>query len=125
MLKYTASMSRLDTAWAALEDVAAGLPLPPRFGDAVAKAKREFFAPDYADLRLKTLKALIAGEKVDVSQPDWSRMSVAKLAIAAGRRRGRPRCRQGACGGAARERDADAQPGAGPAGGGRWCSRAG
>jgi methyl-accepting chemotaxis protein len=79
MLKFTASMSRLDTAWSALEDVAAGLPLPPRFNEAVAKAKREFFAADFADLRLKTLNALLAGQKVAVSQPDWARMSVGKL----------------------------------------------
>ena len=80
MAKYTAAVSRLDTAWANLEDVAAGLPLPSTFTDAVAKAKREYFSPEYSDLRMKTLKALIAGEPVDIKVPDWSKMSVAKLA---------------------------------------------
>jgi methyl-accepting chemotaxis protein len=80
MLKHTAYLSKLDTAWAALEDVAAGLPLPARFSDAVAKAKREFFAPDFAELRAKVIKALIAKEKVDIQQADWARMSVSKLA---------------------------------------------
>src|SRR5262249_2799796 len=42
--------------------------------------KREYFAPDYIDLRTKTLKALIAGEPVNVKVDDWARMSVAKLA---------------------------------------------
>jgi methyl-accepting chemotaxis protein len=80
MLKYTTAVSKLDTAWANLEDVAAGLPLPARFTDAVAKAKQGFLAPDYVDLRLKTLKALMAGEKVDIVVDDWSKMSVARLA---------------------------------------------
>jgi methyl-accepting chemotaxis protein len=80
MLKHTAYLSRLDTAWAALEEVAAGLPLPARFSDAVAKAKREFFAPDFVELRAKVLKALIAKEKADIQQADWARMSVGKLA---------------------------------------------
>jgi len=79
MLKYTGYLSKLDTAWAALEDVAAGLPLPPRFGEALARAKREYFGADYVELRMKTLKALLAGEKPDVQQADWARMSVAKL----------------------------------------------
>src|SRR5215467_3155846 len=80
MLKYTANVSKLETAWATLEDVAGGLPLPPRFADALAKAKREYFAPDYIDLRMKTLKALIAGEPVNMKIDDWARMSVSKLA---------------------------------------------
>ena len=79
MLKYTANVSKLETAWAALEDIASGLPLPPSFGAAVDKAKREFFGRDYVELRLKTLKALIAGEKVNIKVSDWAPMSVAKL----------------------------------------------
>ena len=80
MLKYTANVSKLETAWAALEDIASGLPLPPSFAAAVDKAKREFFGRDYVELRMKTLKALIAGEKVNVNVNDWSSMSVGKLA---------------------------------------------
>jgi methyl-accepting chemotaxis protein len=80
LLKYTAHVSRLDTAWAALEDVGQSIALPARFTEAVEKAKREYFARDSAELRMKVLKALIAGEKVDVKQQEWSEMSVAKLA---------------------------------------------
>jgi methyl-accepting chemotaxis protein len=79
-LKYTASLSKVETAWSDLVDVANGLPLPPRFTDAVAKAKHEFFGAEYTDLRLKTLKAMIAGEAVNLNVNDWSTMSVAKLA---------------------------------------------
>jgi methyl-accepting chemotaxis protein len=79
MLKFTANMSKLDTAWTSLQDIAASLPLPARFGAAVDKANRDFLSPEFRDLLTKTLKALIAGEKVDVNQADWSRMSVSKL----------------------------------------------
>jgi methyl-accepting chemotaxis protein len=84
MLKYTNNLARLDTAWTTLEDIAAGLPLPSRFTDAVAKAKGGYLSPEFAELRMKTLKALIAGEKVDIKADDWTRMSVAKLATLLG-----------------------------------------
>ena len=79
MLKYTANVSKLETAWSALEDIASGLPLPPSFGAAIDKAKREFLGRDYVDLRMKTLKALIAGEAVNVKVDEWATMSVDKL----------------------------------------------
>jgi methyl-accepting chemotaxis protein len=84
LLKYTTAVSRLDTAWANLEDMAAGLPLPPRFAEAMEKAKQGFLAPDYVTLRMNTLKALIAGEAVNIDVNDWSKMSVAKLASVLG-----------------------------------------
>jgi methyl-accepting chemotaxis protein len=79
MLKYTAAVSKLDTAWGNLQDVAAGLPLPPRFAEAVEKAKQGFLAPDYVNLRMDTLKKLLAGEQVNIVVDDWSKMSVARL----------------------------------------------
>jgi methyl-accepting chemotaxis protein len=84
LVKYTTHVSKLDTAWAMLEDVASGLKLPARFTQAVEGAKKGYFARDYADLRMKTLNSLIAGEKVNVNQQDWSEMSVAKLATLLG-----------------------------------------
>ncbi|HWM45869.1 MAG TPA: methyl-accepting chemotaxis protein [Xanthobacteraceae bacterium] len=80
MQKYMSHVTRLDTAWNAIQTFAAGLPLPPKFAEAVDKAKREFLAPDYSELRLKTLKTLIDGQRVDFKVDDWSKMSVAKLA---------------------------------------------
>src|SRR5260221_1053109 len=70
----------MDAAWAALEAFAAGLPMPASFGVALEKAKRGFFAPDYTELRMKTLKSLIAGEKLNMTAEDWSLTSVPKLA---------------------------------------------
>jgi methyl-accepting chemotaxis protein len=80
MTKYAASVSATETAWAALGGVASGLPLPPQFAEAVEKANREFFAPDYAKLRMDTLKAMVAGEKLNINTADWVKMSVTKLA---------------------------------------------
>ena len=79
MLRYTASVAKVDTAWAALEEVAAGLSLPEAFHKAVANGKREFLGPEYTELRLKTLKALLAGEPVQYTVQTWTPMSVAKL----------------------------------------------
>jgi methyl-accepting chemotaxis protein len=79
MQKYSAHLSRIDTAWAALEDLAGGLPLPPRFADAIAQAKREFFGSDYVDMRTKLLKALVAGERVDMKPEQWTPITVPRL----------------------------------------------
>ncbi len=80
MAKYQINLAKVDTAWAALEDLASGLPVPAHFKNALEDAKREFFGADYTQLRLKTLKQLIAGEKVSMSADTWSKMSVSKLA---------------------------------------------
>jgi methyl-accepting chemotaxis protein len=76
---YHANMSKLETAWAALQDVASGLTLPPALNAAIENGNKEFLGAEYSALRLKVLKALIAGEKLDINVVDWSRMSVAKL----------------------------------------------
>jgi methyl-accepting chemotaxis protein len=80
MLRYTAFVAKAEGAWASLEDVAAGLSLPAKFHQVVATAKREFFGADYVELRLKTLKSLIANEPVNINVADWTPMSVGKLA---------------------------------------------
>jgi methyl-accepting chemotaxis protein len=78
--KYTAHVTKLETAWALLDEQATGLALPARFTDAVAKAKREYLGRDFADLRTNTLKKLIAGEPPGITIDQWSAMSVPKLA---------------------------------------------
>jgi methyl-accepting chemotaxis protein len=83
-IQYTSHVGKLETAWDTLEDIAAGLTLPPRLTDAIDKAKREYFAREYFDLRTKTLKALIAGEPPGISVDDWSKMSVSRLATLIG-----------------------------------------
>ena len=80
LVQYNRHVSGSETAWAALESLLPGLPLPSRFIEAVNKAKSEFFSTDYNNVRLGMLKALIAGGKSDVSTADWVKLSVAKLA---------------------------------------------
>ena len=80
LLRYTALVAKTEGAWASLEDVASGLSLPAKFHQVVATAKREFFGADYTELRLKTLKSLIANEPVNINVADWTPMSVGKLA---------------------------------------------
>jgi methyl-accepting chemotaxis protein len=84
MQKFTVNMSKSEAVWASLEDMAAGLPLPARFNEALAKAKREYYAPDYMAVRLNTLKKLIAGEPPGVTSEQWSPVSTAKSATLLG-----------------------------------------
>ena len=80
LVQYNRYMSSAETAWAALEALMPGLPLPARFTAAIQKAKQEFFSPEYANVRLTMLKTLIAGGKSDVPTADWVKLSIAKLA---------------------------------------------
>jgi methyl-accepting chemotaxis protein len=79
LTKYNVYSARLETAWTAIQDFSQGLPLPASFAEAMQRAQREFFSPDFADLRMKTLKALIEGQKVNMSPDDWVKTSVGKL----------------------------------------------
>jgi methyl-accepting chemotaxis protein len=79
-LYYNVNLARAQQAWDSLLQMAAGLPLPPAFNDAVELAKREFFGREYTELRTNTLKQLIAGEKPGVTVERWSGMTVPKLA---------------------------------------------
>jgi len=80
MIKQTANVAKLQTAWDALKNMAAGLPLPASFHSAVEKAESDYFGKDYTELRTKTLQALVAGKPTGMKVSDWSPMSVARLA---------------------------------------------
>jgi methyl-accepting chemotaxis protein len=84
LVDYTSNVAALNTAWAALERVVAGLPLPPRFMEAMRNGKTGYFAPDYLQLRDTTAKALIAGQKPPITMDKWSPMAVPKLATLLG-----------------------------------------
>ena len=79
LLKYTANIAKLEVTWAALEDLASRLPLPASFAGAIDKVKQSVISGEFAELRSKTLKALIAGEKVAIKPSDWSQMATEKL----------------------------------------------
>jgi len=54
---YNGHVGRLEGVFAALEDLAAGLPLPPRFGEAMRRRVTATMSRDYADQRMAAIKA--------------------------------------------------------------------
>jgi methyl-accepting chemotaxis protein len=79
LMKYSASLSRAEGAWATIEEFSAGLPLPTKFTDAVQKGKQEFFGAEISATRMKVLRMIVAGEKPTFNLDDWVRSSIAKL----------------------------------------------
>jgi methyl-accepting chemotaxis protein len=79
LVRYSTNIGKLEVTWAAVEDLASRLPLPASYAGAIDKVKKSVITGEFADLRLKTLKALIAGEKVDIKPADWSQMATEKL----------------------------------------------
>jgi len=79
LVRYNVYSARLETAWSALQSVATGLPMPASFNVAIEGVKQGFLSPDYSELRMKTLKTLIAGQKIDMTPDEWLKLSVAKL----------------------------------------------
>src|SRR5262245_40860509 len=80
MLVYTANVSKNETAWATLEQMAASMSLPSALTGAIAKAKQEYYAPDHVTMRLTMLKKLIAGEPAGMNADQWGDITVPKLA---------------------------------------------
>jgi methyl-accepting chemotaxis protein len=78
-LDYTANLSKLDTSWRAVQDIASRLPRTPALAAAIDKVKQDYFGSGYPEQRTKLLKMLIAGEHVDMTAEQWSPMSVGKL----------------------------------------------
>ncbi len=79
MIKYTALLSKVESIWGVIGEIAAMLPLPAKFTEAVAISNREFFSKDYADERLKVYKALIAGQPPGYTVATWTPIAVPKL----------------------------------------------
>jgi methyl-accepting chemotaxis protein len=78
--KYARAMSRVDTAWAALNDVASGTKLPSRLTAAIGTTKMKFFDPDIVATRAHIIKFLAAGEPLEMKVESWTPRSVASLA---------------------------------------------
>jgi methyl-accepting chemotaxis protein len=77
---YNSNLARMEQAWESMQQMAAGLPLPPSFNNAVEVAKREFFGPEYTGLRTKLLKEIISGQKPSMTPDQWSPQTVPRLA---------------------------------------------
>ena len=79
MQKYTGFVSRMETAWQALEALAAGTALPPRLTAAIDTAKKEFFAPDFIALRDRLMSAAVAGTPGEIPSAQWATVSIERL----------------------------------------------
>ncbi len=81
MASYTGHVGKADGAWAALEDLVAGMSLPAGLKGAIETVKREVFARDYIDLRTNILKAKLAGTDPGTTPDKWTPFTIAKLGL--------------------------------------------
>jgi methyl-accepting chemotaxis protein len=81
--RYTTQVAKMETAWAAFEDMAAGLPLPDKFQAAVDVVRKDFFGSYFPEFRANTFKAVLAGEK-PMTVDQWTAIAVPRNALPVG-----------------------------------------
>jgi HAMP domain-containing protein len=83
-VNYIKLLGGTEIAWKALELTIAGMQLPARLASAMIATKTAYFEQSYLDLRERLLKALLAGEKAELTANQWSPITVGRLAAAVG-----------------------------------------
>jgi methyl-accepting chemotaxis protein len=83
-LTFTKFAGGTDAAWNALLLAASGMQLPPALATAIEANKKAYFEQSYLDLRERLLKAMIAGEKPELTANQWSPITVGRLSAAVG-----------------------------------------
>jgi methyl-accepting chemotaxis protein len=81
---FTKFVGGTEAAWNALLLSAAGMQLPPALASAIEAVKKAYFEQSYLDLRERLLKAMIAGEKPELTANQWSPVTVGRLSAAVG-----------------------------------------
>jgi methyl-accepting chemotaxis protein len=81
MALYTGHVGKTDGAWAALEDLVAGMSLPAGLKKSIDTVKQEFYSREYIELRTNILKAKIAGTDPGIAMEKWTPFTIAKLAL--------------------------------------------
>ena len=81
MALYTGHVGKTEGAWAAFEDLVAGMSLPAGLKGSIETVKQEFFGRDYLELRTQILKAKIAGTDPGIAMEKWTPFTIAKLAL--------------------------------------------
>jgi len=76
--KYLQNLGGMNTAWAAVKDLAADPSLPKSIGDAVVGAEKGFLDPEFATLRGRLVKAMLAGEKPEMTANQWAPVTVGR-----------------------------------------------
>jgi methyl-accepting chemotaxis protein len=84
LVKYAGNMGRLENVWAALEDIASRMSLPSRLTAAIEAGRNGFLGPEDTAFRMKTLKSLMAGEKLALTPREVSMRETAQLATLVG-----------------------------------------
>ncbi len=77
-LKYLQNLGGADTAWQAVKDMAADVTLPKSIGDAIVAADKSAFDPDFAALRERLIKALMNGDKPEITANQWAPITVGR-----------------------------------------------
>jgi hypothetical protein len=73
---YTKLVGGTETAWNALQTVAATTAMPPAFIQAMADAKTAYFDPQFLAQRDRLINALVNGDKPEMKANDWNPFSV-------------------------------------------------
>ncbi len=80
LVGYATLTTRMETSWAAVQQLASSLTLPASFATAMQQAQTGFLDPEFAKVRMTTLTALINKQPPGFTASQWSPMAVAKLA---------------------------------------------
>ncbi|HZB93099.1 MAG TPA: HAMP domain-containing methyl-accepting chemotaxis protein, partial [Stellaceae bacterium] len=80
MQKFARSDAGSETLWSAVLDAAHGAALPPRVGEAIDKAQRDYFGAEYKATRARQLQALQTGQKPEMTATQWAPYTVSRLA---------------------------------------------
>jgi len=70
--RWPINIGRAEASWTALNDVAGEGALPARLADALATVRKSYFGGDFLALRERLFKALMAGEKPEMTAVQWS-----------------------------------------------------
>jgi methyl-accepting chemotaxis protein len=81
-LNYTKLVGGAEIAWKALELTASGMQLPEALSSAMAATKTAYFAAEDLAVRDRMVKALIAGEKPELTANQWTPTSVGRMSSA-------------------------------------------
>ena len=78
--KYASHVGGTLAAWQALEGMASGSRLSRKVTDAIAEAKKVYFAADYLALRDRLFAAVHDGKKPEMTAAEWAPITVGHLA---------------------------------------------
>jgi methyl-accepting chemotaxis protein len=76
---YIAKVGKVRSTWAALEDLANGLPLPAAFTQMRDKVNREYFGSDYIEVGMKAIKDALAGLPPAMTVDQQTAVGLARL----------------------------------------------